>query len=97
MLTVTFLIMVRPSAVILAVMFTAPLVLFTLKVLFVRPEVSVLSDAGLIEPYFASSTVFEQVGVFVTRRDTQPLAAGLTLLTGWEYFTKSLPYLREDK
>lgn len=25
------------------------------------------------------------------------LAAGLTMLTGWEYFRKSLPYLREDK
>jgi CDP-diacylglycerol--glycerol-3-phosphate 3-phosphatidyltransferase len=25
------------------------------------------------------------------------IAAALTLLTGWEYFSKSLPYLREDK
>ena len=25
------------------------------------------------------------------------LAAALTVLTGWEYFSKSLPYLRDDK
>ena len=25
------------------------------------------------------------------------LAAFLTLLTGWEYFSKALPHLREDK
>ena len=71
MFTLIYLVTEYPSCdVIRAVIFATPLVLFTLNVLLALPELSVMSDKGLMEPYFGLSTV-NWTGAFFTAPDVE--------------------------